>query len=168
MEYVSKESLQKAISKAIEISYNTYGQCCSREQALASDFLTKNTLVALTIWNIINFPEIKEIPKINEKITVFDFPSAYVLIRSMYEAYINMNYVIINPDSDEERALRMNLWDRHALYEKRKMADFIGSKYSRRVEIEKQIKNVTKSIKASPILKTVDKCKQDSFVNTEN
>lgn len=161
-------SLKKIISSAIKISCKTYGVPCTRAQELAADFLTKNTMASLTIWNIINPKDISDFKVNNSSFKMYDLPSLYVLIRTLFEGYLNMNYILIDPESEEERELRLNLWDRHALYERKKMANFIGTQNEKlKLELDK-IEEYTNRIKNSPYVNKKLKNEKQSLIERHN
>lgn len=165
MIFRTPQSLHKVILSSLKISIKTTGLRCNRAQQLASDFLTKNTMVSLTVWNINNPKSIEEFSMIRNPFKIYDFPSAHVLIRTLFEGYINMNYVLIDPVSDEEREFRLDLWDRHGLLERQKMASSIGSQ-PKQLEIEKrQIDTYTKSIGNSQYFKNLSGSEQRSFLH---
>lgn len=165
MEFATLQSLHKTILSALKISADTAGLPCSRAQELGSDFLTKNTMLSLTIWHIINPQNIQGFPITSDSFKVYDFPSAHVLIRTLFEGYINMNYVLIDPKSDEEREFRLNLWDRHALLERQKMASSIGSQHKKVKRGERRIDVYAESIKNSQYFRTLPGDEQQSFLN---
>lgn len=165
MDFATLQSLHKVISSCLKISFRTTGLLCSRAQALAADFFTKNTMVSLTIRNVINPGSIKEFPMVESSSKIYDFPSACVLIRTLFEGYINMNYLLIDSVSDEERKLRLDLWDRHGLLEGQRMASPFGFQHKKLETEEKQIDAFTKSIENSYCFKTLSKSKRQSFLN---
>lgn len=161
-------SLKKIISSAIKISSKTYNMPCTRAQELAADFLTKNTMASLTIWNIINPKNISDFKVNNSSFKMYDLPSLYVVIRTLFEGYLNMNYILLDPESEEERELRLNLWDRHALYERKKMSNFVGTQNKKlKLELEK-IEEYTNRIKNSPYVKKQPKNRRQSLIERHN
>lgn len=166
MSFPRLQSLHKVISSSLKISVKTTGLRCTRAQQLASDFLTKNAMVSLTVWNIINPKNIEEFPIIRDSFKIYDFPSAHVLIRTLFEGYINMNYVLIDPVSDEEREFRLDLWDKHALLERQKMGSSIGSQHKKLGKEKMQIDAYTKSIRNSRYFRALSKSEQQSFLDT--
>ena len=167
MEVRTKESLHHIISFALKISFDTSGIDCTRQQAIASDFLLKNSMVSLTLWNIIFTKDSKEFPIITESFKVHDFPSAYVLIRTLFEGYINMYYLLIDPVSDCECGFRVNLWDRHALIERQKMGNSLGSKHEQIAREKEQIEQYTHRIKNSDYFNNLSEKDQKSYLTTE-
>ncbi len=167
MEYGTKNSLHYVISSVVKISRDTTGINCTREQAIASDFLLKNSLVSITLWNTIFPKALTEFPGINKSFKVYDFPSTYVLIRTLFEGYINMYYLLIDPISDIECEFRLNIWDRHALIERQKMGISIASKNEQLQREKKQIEKYTQLIRESDYFKTLDKKEQQYYITTE-
>ncbi len=161
-----KESLQKVISSALNVSYETSGLGCNRAQALASDFLTKNTLVSLSIWRIINPQEIIDFPQSEKFSKIHDFPSTYVLLRTLFEGYVNMYYVLIDPQKADEKKLRLIMWDRNACYESEKMRE--SSNYFKVLIAEEkyQINVFKKLIKQLKMFNELDKEKKQSLLET--
>ena len=94
-----------------------------------------------------DFPIVKNPPE------VFDSPSVWVLVRTLFEGYMNMNYLLIDPRSNEEREFRLDRWDRHGLLERQKMACSIGSHDTKLKTDEEQIDKLTKSIRDSKYFK---------------
>lgn len=143
------------------ISVKTSGISCNRGQALASDFLTKNTLCSTSISRILNLNCTNDLPKI------YDFTSVYVLLRSLFEGYINMYYVLIDPKTDSEKEFKLDLCDRNALYERQKMGEFIGFKHLRLLEEKESIEKYTESIKKSNYFKSLKDNEKQSYIETE-
>jgi len=165
MSFATLSSLHKVLSAAAKISCRTTGLPCTRAQELASDFLTKNVMVGISIWNIVNPKEVHEFPNISPSFTIWDSPSAYVLIRTLFEGYVNMHYVLLDPGSEEERRLRMDLWDRHALLERQKMGSSIGSRHKKLDAEKKQIEAYTKSIRESPCVQSLQEKERQSLID---
>jgi hypothetical protein len=166
VEIACKKSLQKVISSAINISFLTTGIEVNRGQKIAYDFLTKNTMVAITIWNIIDE---NNVFKINNKKKNFpDFSSALVMVRSLFEGYINMYYLLIAPETEEEKEFRLNMWDRHGLLERQRMANYIGSD-DKKLEYENEkIDEYNKKIFESSYFKEMSKPDKQGYKNTNN
>lgn len=165
MEFATLSSLRKVISASGQVSCRTTGLPCSRAQELASDFLLKNVMVSLTIWNIVNPDDVEEFPEISPSFKMWDSPSAYVLIRTLFEGYINMHHVLLDPESEKERRLRMDLWDRHALLERQKMGCSIGSRHDKLERERSQIKTYTKSIRESTFVQNLPEQERESLIN---
>ena len=163
----TNQSLHKVISSALRISYDTTGLPCSRTQECASDFLTKNTMVSWTIWNIVNPKNTEEFPMVRDSFKIYDLPSAWVLVRTLFEGYVNMNYLLIDRVSNEERKFRLDFWDRHALLERKKMAIFIGSQHKKLEADKKQSDEYTESIRDSKYFKALPPSKQQSFMHMD-
>jgi len=156
MEYGTLTSLKKVISASMNISIQASGKPCSRAQSIACDFLLKNTLVAVSIWSLINPRNLDDFGIGNNQI-VHDFPSAFVLVRTLFEGYINMYYLLVNPRSDEERDFRLFIWERHALLERQKMGKFLGSTHDKLADEKNKIQQLTKKITSSNYFKKLSK-----------
>lgn len=85
---------------------------------------------------------------------VYDSPSMNVIVRAMFEAYINMHYLLIEPSTEEEREFRLDKWEKHSLTERKKIAASLESKNSILLEDEKQILFYENRIKNSDIYKS--------------
>ncbi len=164
MPFRSKQALHKVILSASKISYDTSGLRCTRAEKQASDFLTKNVMASLTLWNITNPKKTEDFPIVKDLCGLFDSPSAWVLVRTLFEGYINMNYLLIDPQSNEEREFRLDLWDRHGLLEWQRMARSIGSHDKKLEPDKKQIDELTESIRDSKYFKILSPPKQQTIL----
>ncbi len=164
MPFRSKKALHKVILCASRISYDTSGLRCTRAEKQASDFLTKNVMASLTLWNIVNPKKTEDFPIVKGLYGVFDFPSAWVLVRTLFEGYINMNYLLIDPRSNKEREFRLDLWDRHGLLERQRMAHSIGSHDKKLETNKKQIDELTESIRGSKYFNILSLSKQQAVL----
>lgn len=167
MEVGTKKSLHHVISSVLKISSDLTGIDCTRQQEIASDFLLKNSLVSLTLWNIIFPKDLTEFPNITKSFKVHDFPSAYVLIRTLFEGYINMYFLLIDPISDSECEFRLNIWDRHALIERQKMGNSLGSTHEQIQREKEQIEKYTQLIRNSDYFESLAKKDQEYYIATE-
>ena len=149
MEVGTRETLRHVISSALKISYDTTGIPSTRSQQVASDFLLKSSLASPTLWNIIFPQNIRDFPAVAQSFLVHDFPSAYVLIRTLFEGYINMYYLLIDPITESELRFRLYIWDRHALFERQKMGKSLGSQIDQLEEVKLQIEKYNELIKTS-------------------
>lgn len=162
----SKKTLKKVISSAIDISFLIEGIEGNRGQEIAANFLTKNTMVAITIWNIIDKNNVFKID--NKEINFPDFSSALVLIRSLFEGYINMYYLLIAPETEEEEEFRLNMWDRHGLLERQRMANYIGSSSDKLEYESKKINEYNKKIFDSSYFEEMSEPDKQGYKNTNN
>ena len=167
MEVGTEKSLHHVISSVLKLSFDLTGIDCTRQQEIASDFLLKNSLVSLTLWNTILPKALTEFPNITKSFKVHDFPSSYVLIRTLFEGYINMYYLLIDPASDSECEFRLNIWDRHALIERQKMGISIASKHEQIQKEKEQIEKYTQLIRNSDYFKSLAKKDQEYYITTE-
>jgi len=118
-------------------------------------------LCSISIWRILNPNETNELPE------VYDFTSVYVLLRSLFEGYINMYYILIDPETDSEMEFRLDLCDRNALYERQKMGNVLGSQAPILLEEKKSIEEYTESIIKSDYFKNLDNGEKQSYIDIE-
>jgi len=163
-----EESLKEVISSAINISVKTSKLECTRAQALASDFVTKNALVSLTIWRIVNPHEIVSFPEAGKYSEVHDFPSSYVLLRTLFEGCVNMYYVLIYPQTADEKELRLIMWDRHACYESAKMGEALKYKQYLIDKEKSQIEIFKERIKNLEMFNNLEEKEKQSLLDTHN
>jgi hypothetical protein len=160
-------SFNKILNYSILISKETRGIRCGRAEKEASVFLHKNVLSAYTLFQIIN-PRPNDIfPAMANGAVVYDSPSMNVIVRAMFEAYINMYYLLIDPPSEEERDFRLDRWEKHSLTERKKIASSLGSKSSVLIEDEKQILFYENRIKNSSTYKSLSPQERQSLDNSE-
>lgn len=148
-------SFNKILNYSIQISKETRGLSCGKAEKEGSVFLHKNVLSAYTLFQIIN-------PRPNDIFTamvkgavVYDSPSMNVIVRAMFEAYINMHYLLIDPSTEEERDFRLDRWDKHSLTERKKIANSLGSKSPVLLKDEKKILFYENRIKNSSVYKSL-------------
>lgn len=164
---IVSDSFNKVLNYSIYISKETRGVSCGRAEQEASVFLHKNVLSAYTLFQIIN-PRPNEIfPAMANSAVLYDFPSMNVIVRAMFEAYINMYYLLIDPPTEEERNFRLDRWDKHSLTERKKIANSLGSRSSVLIEEEKQILFYENRIKNSSAYKSLSPQKRQSLDNSE-
>lgn len=160
-------SFDKILNYSIKISKESRGKSCGRAEKEGSVFLHKNVLSGYTLFQIIN-------PRKNDFFTamvkgavVYDSPSMNVIVRAMFEAYINMHYLLIEPSTEEEREFRLDKWEKHSLTERKKIAASLGSKNAILLEDEKQILFYENRIKNSDIYKSLSPQEKQSLDNSE-
>jgi len=151
------------LNHAIFVSKDSRRINCSRAEQEASVFLQKNTLSSYTLYNIFNPPPNLIFPAMTEGSVFHDFASAHVIVRAMFEAYVNMYYLIIDPSSNEEKEFRLDIWERHALTERQKMGFSIGSTNQILIEEKQQIEERANSILTSDYYKRLPKSEQQSI-----
>ncbi len=115
------ESFKKVLRSALNVSNLTTEQSCDRGQREGSLFLLKNCLSGVTFYRILFPTPISEFPEVAPYLMINDFPTAYTIVRAMFEAYANMFYLLIEPKSEEEKEHRLDLWECHGLSETLKM-----------------------------------------------
>lgn len=163
---IIEHSFEKLLNHSIFVSKETTGIQCSRAEQEASVFLQKNILSAYTVYNIQNPKPNDVFPALKKGSLLHDFASAYVLVRSMFEAYVNMYYLLINPSSDEEREFRLDRWEKHALTERQKMAESLGSSNPILTKDKEHISRFTKNILSSEYFRNLEPSQQQSIRNS--
>lgn len=83
------------------------------EQELVFLFLFRYGLNAFSLWNIFFPKEIEELCQERKPIPVPDIPASCVIIRSLYENFLVLNYLLDENASTEEREFRQILWTRN-------------------------------------------------------
>lgn len=161
------DSFNKMLNYSIRISKETRGMSCGRAGKEGSIFLHKNVLSAYTLFQIINPRQNDAFPAMVKGAVVYDSPSMNVIVRAMFEAYINMYYLLLDPSSDEERDFRLDRWEKHSLIERKKIADSLGSKSPVLKADEKQILFYENRIKNSAIYKSLSPQEKQSLDNSE-
>lgn len=161
------------LQTALSISSNLRGIDCDRRQSELSGLFMKQVLHCYTFFNIIN-------PQPNSKLSsseavFYDFSSANIIVRSVFETYVNMLtlYDFTNSNTENVKEFYLDLWDLHALCERRRISkvfqgsDFLNNLNTNRKEKlddnEKSINYFCKKILDNPFLKQLDKPEQNSI-----
>ncbi len=131
----------------------------SEEEVLAHHFFMKNIMASFTILNTLD-----PIPRrdMGDNHAFNDFMSGYVVLRSLFEGYTNMYYLLVDPNTKKEKEFRKLLWDKHAHQEWKNLTESSGSRLNEIPKCEKNIESVINKIKAHEYfgqLNTDDKSK---------
>jgi len=118
------------LNHSIFVSMKTRRIKCSRVQQEASVFFQKTVQNAYSLFHICNPTPNHIFSSLSKNALIYDFTSANVIVRSMFEAYINMYFLLLDKISDEERNFRLDRWEKHALTERKIIVEALGSKHS--------------------------------------
>ena len=160
---VVQNSFKKLLNHSILISKETRQTPCSRAEHEASIFLHKNVMNGYTLFHILYPTPNASLPALSKGAVLFDFPAAYVIARAMFEAYVNMHYLLIDPVSDEEREFRMDRWNKHALTERQEMGGALGSTNPKLEQEREQISQLESRILRSPYFAKLPPNEQQSI-----
>jgi hypothetical protein len=84
----------------------------------------------------------------------------------MFEAYINMHYLLLEQISNEERKFRLDRWEKHALTERKMIADTVESKDPKLQFEQSEIEAFEKSMYCSKYFLNLAPNKQQSIKNS--
>ncbi len=160
---IYKNSFEIILNHSIYVSKQTRRIKCTRAEKEASVFLQKNLQSAYTLYYIYNPIQNTIFPAMSKGAVLFDFASANTIARSMFEAYINMYYLLLDKVSDEERDFRLDRWEKHALTERRLIVKSTGRIYPILETDEQEIKKFEKKIFDSNYFKNLPKNEQQSI-----
>jgi len=160
---IYKNSYELVLNHSIYISKQTRRMKASRAEKEASVFLQKNIQSALTLYYIYNPIPNHIFPAMVNGGVIFDFASANTIARSMFEAYINMYYLLLDKITEEERNFRLDRWEKHSLTERRLIAKSLGSKNPKLVIEEEEINKFENRIYESNYFKKLPKNEQQSI-----
>jgi hypothetical protein len=104
------------IDLAIRVSDLVKDNNGNEKDIIASNIFAKSTMSALSIWSMT-----EESSDNVFKRKVYDIPSAFILLRSIFEAYKVFNHILVSPLSEEEKELRIFLFRRHSMYERQEL-----------------------------------------------
>jgi hypothetical protein len=144
------KSFETVLNHSILVSKETRRIPCTRAEQEASVFLHKNVMSAYTLFHILNPTPNSSFSAVSNGAVVFDFPTAYVIARSMFKAYVNMHYLLIDPISEKEREFRLDRWNKHAFTERQKKGTVLESTNPRLAEEPEQINQLDHRILNSP------------------
>ncbi len=151
------------LNHSIYVSKQTRRMKVTRSEKEASVFLQKNIQNAYTLYYIFNPIPNTIFPAMIIGSVIYDFTSANVIARSMFEAYINMYYILLDNVSEEERDFRLDRWEKHSLTERKMMAQWLGSKNPKLIIEEDEIKKFEERIYESNYFKKLPKNEQQSI-----
>lgn len=164
---IVENSFNKILNYAFTISKMTRGEKCTRAQKEGSEFLHKIALSGYSLFHIANPKPNYTFSALSNNALLYDFPSMFVIVRSMFEAYINMFYLLIDPKTDDEREFRLDRWEKHALTERQKIAKSLGSQHPILTEDLEEIKKYEQKIKNSIVYKNLSEPEKQSINNSE-
>lgn len=167
--FATKESFLYTRKLAIKLNLNCAQKETTRFGQLAYSMFTKSLVCSNSIFNLI-YPTapvvIEEIG--NKQMKFYDLASTFVLIRSLFESYVNAYYILEVNDSDEHKEFKYLLWQRHYRKERQRMAEFRKVNNSI-IDIErKEIESINSEIQKNSFFKNLSAKKQDFFKNENN
>ncbi len=165
----NKDNMRKVVHSALKI-WNVPMNNLSDEQGIAYDFFTKNILCSVSIFNIVNpVPSPLLSPPLPSNQVFSDFPSAIVLLRSLFEGYINMSYLFRQGIGGDLFDLKLALWRRHSLIELKKMTESSGFKGvgSFCESNEEKIKQLETQINSSTIFNSLSNGKKEKILKED-
>lgn len=160
-------SFEKILNISIYLSKLTRRTSCSRKASECSYFFQKNILSAYSIFTIYYPKPVVELPALTKGAILQDFPSAYVIVRSMFEAYINMYYLLFDSESENEVEFRLNMWEKHGLVEQNTLLNYHGTQKNRVKENLRDIEKLKKRITDSEYFQNLSEPDKQSFNNSE-
>jgi hypothetical protein len=164
----TKDSYDYLRKIAIKINSACGQQNTNNYGLLAYGVLTKCLICSETLSNII-FPNPKLIVGLSIRpIILYDLPSAYVLIRSMFESYVNLYYVLVANETAEEKEFKFLLWQRHSRQERKRMAEYINKNSPILKKEEKEIELLNKRILLNNYYTNLPKKKQQFYSENNN
>lgn len=118
---VSDIALLKTVRGLADLSIHLQDKPCQPWQQKANVFLTRSAMMGMTLYRTV-FPNSADFTQFLPKGVIHDYISAWNIVRSVFEGYINMNYLFVDPKTPELRDFRLLLAERHAICERVKMA----------------------------------------------
>jgi Family of unknown function (DUF5677) len=124
----TKADFDAVLATAIGVSQGTAELPTNRIGEIASQLLTQNVITSLTIDSLIHPTPRSGIPGLPHSFTVIDLPSLSILTRGVFETYLALFYVAVQPIAAAEREFRLLWWDWHEVNERIWSLNRIGSK----------------------------------------
>lgn len=159
------EDALRLTNLAIATSRSIAGQQATRDQDIASNFLTAVAYNAYTHHRIWNPTADAAFTGLSENGVAFDVSGAFAVLRVMYENLLHLHHVLIAPPTPEERAFRMDLWERHASAERVALAVAIKSQHPHRERVLAELEDWNAKIKASPYFQALSEGAQKEILN---
>ena len=127
----SEEQFRLLLDECIELSKSLSGKTAPDRLIYSAGVFTKQVLVAYTLWGITHPSPHPELKALSQDATLQDFPSAFVLLRSMYECVLNSNYILLGSEFQSARHVVIEVARLHAM---REQAYLLRSMKSKRPE----------------------------------
>ena len=126
----TKESFIYLRNLALKLNISCAEKSTNRFGSFAYTVFTKSLICSDTLFNLI-YPVPRLIEGISKSpMVIYDLSSTFVLIRSLFESYVNTCYILLNNESDEQKELKFLLWQRHSRKERQRMAEFSNLRHS--------------------------------------
>lgn len=146
---ISESELRKFLDFNFGVSKDFRGKKCDIDLKLATDFHHKILLTGYTLYYIF-YPRPNDIfEKLTKRAVTYDFPSAYSLLRVVYEAYVNCYFILFGAQSDSEKKYRILRWDIHELKERLKLLETIKSSNPQINEMKTDLDDLTNKLKSN-------------------
>ncbi|MDY0140614.1 MAG: DUF5677 domain-containing protein [Bacteroidales bacterium] len=162
------ESFKFILQKSVEINVITTGVPVDNYSALCHSFYTKNLLTAISIDRIIH-PSSTIIK--NHKLIEIDFydpMSALTIVRSLFESYVNMYYLLVDNISEDEKLFKFLLWERFWRSERKTMAELLKSQNIKLDKENQEIVEIEKELFSSKFYESLSIKLQQFYVDRKN
>lgn len=165
--FARKETFYDLIQLAAKVNTETIGKETDEAKKFAHIFFSKNLITSITILNIINPKPIKIGVLGNEYSQVYDPSSAFVLLRNLFETFVNMHHLLIDNRDDSELKLKLLLWNRHFRAERKKMADLRCIHHPKIDQELKEIEIINQGIKLNGYFKKLSEKEQKKILRID-
>lgn len=126
-------------------------------QSFSDPIFTKLLCHAISLRNLT--PQLNG----NMETQLWDMPSACAIARCIIEAHDVLEYIALVEISEEERELRLLVWQLHDKHRRLEMARAIGSNHSSLPEMNKAAEKLSKQITEHPSFQNIKKGMRDDI-----
>ncbi|PKK83486.1 MAG: hypothetical protein CVT49_08170 [candidate division Zixibacteria bacterium HGW-Zixibacteria-1] len=140
-----KDYLRILRFSAIESIKNT-GKLCTSEQEIASSFLTRQVITGFSLKEILKGVSVDDVIRTFVGRQIFDFSSAHILCRTLFEGYINFFYLFFSTSDKDEKDFIHLYFRYHSIMERIKGLSALKSKNPRLSEFQNESKEYKEKI----------------------
>lgn len=157
---ITESELRSFLDFNFGVSKEFRGKECGIDLMLATDFHHKILLTGYSLYYIF-YPRPNDIFKnLSNRAIIYDFPSAFSLLRIIYEAYVNCYFILFGSVVEREKYYRILRWNIHELQERLKLLDIIKSTNEQINSIKVELDELIRSLKSNEyFMKFNDKTK---------
>ncbi|MFW5805226.1 MAG: DUF5677 domain-containing protein [Bacteroidales bacterium] len=156
------------LNKALYLNQKTIGLAVDKYSALCHNFFTKNLLTAISISKLVHPSPNIYLHPVYRTFTFNDPMSALTLVRNMFEAYVNMYYLLINNSTVDEKEFKFLLWERFWRSERQKMAELKNMENDKIVKERNEIEEISNRLIKHEYYNKLNEKQQKYFLYPKN
>jgi len=152
-----------------KLGYDRPKDINNEEQEIAFMFFGRHVFASITLNSIFWPANPMNISKEIHSDRYYDYPSAFLLIRNLYENYLVLNYLLNQDINPLERELRQLIWKRTAENDKIKFGEYLKSRPAKIAPSKRAFDLMTKILKENKcFLTSVKEGKRKRIINCKD